>query len=162
MLTKSKTRIISAFPGTGKSYYCKNNPETCLDSDSSNFSWIVENGEKIRNPDFPRNYIEHIKENVGKYDFIFVSSHEEVRRALEDNCFFFFLVYPKRGLKNEYLDRYKNRRDPDQFVNLIDKNWDVWISGLRGFDCDYQDQVYRFILNEGEYIEDMISILFEI
>jgi len=57
-----RTRIISAFPGTGKSYYHNKHKETTLDSDSSNFSLVVENGEKKRNPDFPENYIKHIKE----------------------------------------------------------------------------------------------------
>ena len=31
-----KTRIISAFPGSGKSYYHNQHKETTLDSDSSN------------------------------------------------------------------------------------------------------------------------------
>ena len=36
---------------------------------------------KERNPNFPNNYIEHIKENIGKVDYIFVSSHLVVRQA---------------------------------------------------------------------------------
>ena len=71
MKTKTiRTKIISAFPGTGKSYYHNKNKETTLDSDSSNFSWIKdENGNNTteRNPKFPQNYIYHIKENIGKY-----------------------------------------------------------------------------------------------
>ena len=35
-----KTRIISAFPGVGKTYYYNEHKETTLDSDSSNFSWV--------------------------------------------------------------------------------------------------------------------------
>ena len=49
-----RTKIISGFPGIGKSYYHKLHPETTLDSDSSEFSWIInEFGDKIRNPEFP-------------------------------------------------------------------------------------------------------------
>ena len=88
-----RTRIISAFPGTGKTYYHKMNPETTLDSDSSNFSWLeAPAGGLVRNPEFPNNYIQHIKENIGKYEIIFVSSHEEVRKALIENCIFFYLL----------------------------------------------------------------------
>ena len=37
---------MSAFPGVGKTTYHKNNPVTTLDSDSSGFSWVInENGE---------------------------------------------------------------------------------------------------------------------
>ena len=89
-----RTRIIAAFPGTGKTIYHQKHPDTTLDSDSSSFSWIEKDGEKVRNPDFPNNYIAHIKENIGKYEFIFVSTHREVREALLDNCVFFYLVYP--------------------------------------------------------------------
>ena len=91
---KMRTKIISAFPGTGKSVYHQKHKETTLDSDSSNFSWIIdENGNKVRNTEFPKNYIEHIKENIGKYEFIFVSSHKDVREALLNECIFFYLVY---------------------------------------------------------------------
>lgn len=61
------TIVISAFPACGKSYKVKNyngKPYTMLDSDSSNFSWIKDelgNNTKVRNPDFPSNYIQHIK-----------------------------------------------------------------------------------------------------
>ncbi len=48
-----RTRIISAFPGTGKSFYHKNNPKTTLNSDSSFFSWITVGDKKERNSDFP-------------------------------------------------------------------------------------------------------------
>jgi len=128
-----KTRIISAFPGTGKTTYHKKHPDTTLDSDSSNFSWVTENGEKIRNPDFPANYIEHIKENIGKYEFIFVSSHKEVRDALKENCLFFYLIYPYKDKKEIYLQRYKDRGNQEAFIELLDKNWDAWIR-----DCQFE------------------------
>ena len=55
------TRVISAFPGTGKSYFHRNSDSKVLDSDSSKFSWIEEG---VRHPDFPNNYMTHIKENI--------------------------------------------------------------------------------------------------
>jgi hypothetical protein len=130
-LTQPHTRIISAFPGTGKSYYHNNNKTTTLDSDSSEFSWVIEDGKKVRNPDFPNNYITHIKENIGKYDFIFVSSHAEVRQALKANCLFYYLVYPERKCKDMYLKRYKDRGSPDAFIQLISDNWDNWLRGCQ-------------------------------
>ena len=100
---EKNTKIIAAYPACGKSYFTENvkdyfegeNP-IVLDSDSSLFSWIYENGEKTdkRNPDFPKNYINHIKENIGKADIIFVSSHSVVRKSLGDNKIKFTLVVP--------------------------------------------------------------------
>ena len=122
-----RTRIISAFPGTGKSYYHKKYPETTLDSDSSLFSWIEKDGKKIRNPEFPENYIKHIKENIGKYEFIFVSSHKEIRDALLENCLFFYLVYPSFNDKRSYIERYEERGSDKNFIKLISDNWYDWI-----------------------------------
>lgn len=85
-----ETKIISAFPGTGKSWLFKNYPGLFLDSDSSDFSWT---SPGVRNPDFPSNYITHIKQNIGKYKKIFVSSHDVVRKALVENGIPFTLVY---------------------------------------------------------------------
>lgn len=142
-----ETRIISAFPGLGKSYYFRKNPGESIDSDSSNFSWIKDkNGEntKTRNPEFPSNYIEHIKENVGKYRFIFVSSHKEVREALKKECINFYLVYPGMTRKEEFLKRYLERGSPESFINLIDDNWDKWIK-----ECALEDRCQKEVLVEG-------------
>ena len=123
-----RTKIVSAFPGVGKTTYHKNNPDTTLDSDSSGFSWVVdEHGNKTRNPSFPQNYINHIKENIGKYKYIFVSSHKEVRDALLDNCIFFYLVYPDDNRKDEFIQRYRDRGNDENFIKLVDSKWDEWM-----------------------------------
>lgn len=147
-----KTRIISAFPGTGKSTYHKNHPDTTLDSDSSNFSWIVVNGEKVRNPEFPTNYIEHIKSNIGKYEFIFVSSHKEVREALKNNCLFFYLIYPSERHKGIYIKRYKERGNQESFIEILDKNWDNWIR-----ECHFETYGCSNIQMYGGYLESEID-----
>lgn len=123
-----RTRIIAAFPGTGKSHFYQNNKDICIDSDSSLFSWIKQSdGTKIRNPSFPRNYLEHIRENIGNYKYIFVSTHMEVRNILLENCLFFYLLYPQRADKEKYINRYIRRGSPEVFVDLLSKSWDDWI-----------------------------------
>lgn len=136
-MSNKETMVIAAFPGTGKSYCTKNEAEKfngVLDSDSSNYSWIKDkdgNNTTERNPDFPRNYIEHIKENLGKVDVIFVSSHKEVREALEKENIKYFLVYPNVFQKDEYIKRYKNRGNTDKFVRMLETNWEEWINDCR-------------------------------
>jgi hypothetical protein len=125
-----RTRIISAFPGCGKSNYHNKYPKTTLDSDSSQFSWIEKDGIRIRNPEFPKNYIEHIRENIGKYEFIFVSSHKEVRDALLSECIFFYLIYPNDVDKDVYIKRYQERGSDDKFIELISNNWSKWLREL--------------------------------
>jgi hypothetical protein len=153
-----QTRIISAFPGTGKTYYHKLHPETTLDSDSSSFSWSYRiDGSKYRNPEFPQNYIDHIKSNIGKYEFIFVSSHAEVRKALHENCLYFYLIFPESDRKAEFLQRYIDRNSPTEFVNLLDRMWDEWIYSCR---CDNLRSVNYSISapsNLSEALSDLIE-----
>lgn len=148
------TQIVSAFPATGKSYFTKNTSKNVLDSDSSNFSWIInEDGTKIRNPNFPNNYIQHIKENIGKVDIIFVSSHKEVREALFENCLFFTLFRPNYFIKEEYIERFKQRGNDEKFINFIDVNWNGFIDELvlqKG--CDI------ICLERGQYISNIIPL----
>lgn len=127
------TKVISAFPACGKTFLFNNedfvNKYIILDSDSSKFSWIYDdNGNKtnIRNPDFPSNYIKHIKDNIGKVDLIFVSSHSSVREALDKNKIQYTLVYPYIGLKDDWINRCSNRGNDEKFIDVIDKNWDAW------------------------------------
>ena len=115
------TMVVSAFPGTGKTHYylnCKD--QTVMDSDSSTFD----------KSDFPANYIRHIKENIGKADIIFVSSHKEVRDALITEGIEFTLIYPRRELMFEYLVRFVKRGSPDAFVELLEDKWNEWMTEL--------------------------------
>lgn len=120
--------VISAFPGTGKSHFTANAPEglRVSDSDSSQFSWAA---PKIRHPDWPRNYMDHILGLIEDgVDIILVSSHAEVREALVAAGIPFVAIYPSVGQKADYLERYCLRGSPEAFVNLLDAKWSEWTS----------------------------------
>lgn len=135
-------KLISAFPGTGKTYYFNNGDKTILDSDSSTFD----------KSDFPANYIRHIKENRDKAEVILVSSHKEVRDALVKEGLEFTLVYPKAELKREYMKRFEDRDSHWSFCALIEANWDTWIMELRcQMGCNHR------VLNSGEYLSDIFT-----
>lgn len=138
-----RTFVISAFPACGKSY-CFNNHQdkfSMLDSDSSEFSWIKNTEGKNttdRNPDFPQNYINHIRANIGKVDVIFVSSHKVVREALAENGIRAIIVYPNKDLKEEWIRRFKERGNDEKFINFISNNWDNFID-------DIENENYGFL-----------------
>lgn len=132
-----KTKIISAFPACGKSFMTKTIKDDkfngILDSDSSNFSWIKdENGDNTteRDPNFPNNYIQHIRDNIGKVSIVFVSSHDVVRKALEENNIEYYLIYPDIELKYEWLDRMRTRGNDVKFIKFIETNWDNFIEDI--------------------------------
>lgn len=156
-----ETLIISGFPGVGKSYFFNNNSNLiALDSDSSEFSWVKDkdgNNTKERNPDFPNNYIKHIKENMGKVDIIFVSSHKVVRDALKENNMFYYLVYPCRCIKEEYLQRYRDRGNNQGFIDFIDKNWEDFIKEI-----ETETFPKLILLRSGQHMKDAVSLLREV
>ena len=154
-----RAKIISAFHACGKSTYYRNWSlyseenvwrrdnggkqvlnnlgEPCgdkiLDSDSSLFSWIYdENGNKtnVRNPDFPNNYIQHIKEHMDTEDVIFVSSHKSVRDALKNAGIPYYLIYPKKEMKDEWMYRFKKRGNDENFIKFQDEHWDEFIEDM--------------------------------
>ena len=137
-------KIISGFPGIGKSSLYNQSPERIADSDSSQFD----------KSEFPDNYIVHIRSLLeeGVKDYILVSSHFEVRDELEERGFPFFLVYPERGLKEEYLQRYRDRKSPQAFVDMMDANWDKFITG-----CEDQEGCEHIVLKSGQYLADVFK-----
>ena len=141
----ANTLVVSAFPGCGKSHLFRNKGDKkILDSDSSTFD----------KSQFPENYINHIKSNVGNVDIILVSSHKVVRDALENEGIEFTLVYPNREIKDEYIQRYVDRGNDDKFVELLKNNWDIWMDEL-----ETQTGCNKFELNKGEYLSDIITKL---
>ena len=142
------TIVISAFPATGKTWLKENiKNKVILDSDSSKFSWL-ENGE--RNPDFPNNYIRYIRSNIGEVDLILISSHEVVRKTLVENGLFFVLVYPNTDLKSEYIQRFKDRGNDQNFIDFLSANWNNFITDMKDqYGCECIE------LQAGEYLNDI-------
>ena len=141
------SRIISAFPGTGKTYFQKKSPLNVLDSDSSKYSWLAPG---IRNPYFPNNYVGHIRESMNQNDIILVSSHKIVRDALVKNGIEYLLVFPERSLKVEYIERFKQRGNNEEFINLVSNSWDNWMSEL-----EEQEGCSKVKLFSGQYLSDI-------
>ena len=153
-ILEKKTIVISGFPGVGKTVLFNfprlPNPPMFLDSDSSHFSWANQT-EKIRHPSWPNNYIQHIRENLGRVDAIFVSSHLEVRNALVSAGIEFILVYPGLEMKDEYIERYVKRGNASAFVDLLKQNYETWIHGLME-----QENCTHIVLQQGQYLSDVL------
>ena len=139
-----KTKVYSAFPGVGKTTYFNTTEKNVLDSDSSKFD------KKL----FPANYIDHIERNIQdpKVDMILVSSHKDVRDALLKKGIPYVLVYPQRDIKDEYIQRYKDRGNNDAFVDLLNKNWDNWMDEMDG-----QEGCEKITIGSGQYLADVID-----
>lgn len=145
-------RVIAAFPGTGKSYFAESYSGVS-DSDSSAFFWQKHKDKpriKIHNPEFPINYIKHIKDNVAS--IILVSTHKKVIDALVNHGIKFTLVYPDKSLEQEYIQRFKDRKSSDDFVKLMENKWNEFIERL-----EQQEGSTHITLQSGQYLSDVIN-----
>lgn len=155
------TKIISGFPAIGKSYAAKNSNLLCVDIDSSAYNWLTDpngdflktnDGARIPNPDFPQNYINHVKFQM-KHDFldyVFVSSHENVRQCLKENHIDFTIVVPALNCKREYYKRMEERGSPITLIQLVMDNWNDWL-------IERQLEPNCIVLNQGQFLIDILK-----
>ena len=137
--------VVCGFPGVGKSFYTEHSKVDACDSDSSSFSWA---SEGVRHPNFPNNYMAHIKSMRDKHDVVFASTHENVRKALSEHEIPYYLVYPSPRLKNQYMHSYILRGSPEGFIKLMNEQWDSFISS-----CAQDDgSVRNFTLQSREHL----------
>ena len=163
-----KTKIFSVFPACGKTWLCEHQEQyglKILDSDSSKFSWLyvdtdefgepLEGYRRVRNPDFPANYIQHIKENMGQYDYIFVSSHASVREALEAEGIDFTIVYPSMSCFAEWIGRCfirDKRGESGCNPDVLYDNWYQWLRECEVTGCNHEE----IVLCSGQHLSDYI------
>jgi hypothetical protein len=149
-VTTTTTTVVSGFPGVGKTHAHQNVPGLhIVDSDSSKYSWLDDG--VLRNPNFPGNYIRRIRGLIGVVDVVLVSSHKEVRDALVANHIPFVLVYPQRALKQQYLERFRQRGSNEAFVKLLDDKWDEFLD-----DVQEQDNCEHVELGRDRFLSDVL------
>lgn len=112
-----KGRIISAFPGMGKSYIAQNY-KNWVDLESTPFQ---------KNWKLYADVANHMSSNG--YN-VMVSTHKEMRDELKLRSADFTLAMPSRNLKQEYIRRYKYRGNDYSFVYMMSGNWDKFIDDL--------------------------------
>lgn len=145
----SATAVVAAFPATGKTYLASRNGHRFWDSDSSRFSWS-EPG--VRHPEWPENYLAHIREGIEHQIDTLVSTHAEVREVLHEAGIPFTLVYPSEDQRDDYIARLNGRGSPPRLVTLIAGHWDEWIAS-----CRQQEGCEHIVLAPGQYLSDVIA-----
>lgn len=139
------TTIVSGFPAIGKSFIAAQFPMMVRDLEYSDYHWkknihdskiweCDENGNKIPVDSWPMNYIYDIKalEKSGMYRNVMVSSHELIRTEMAKAGIRYTNLFPENTpeMKAIILDRCRLRRSPQEFIDNLDKNWDMYIKSL--------------------------------
>ena len=126
--------IISAFAGSGKSYATKQ-LENAIDLESSDYQWIYEDDvtddvearkgidNRKKNPNFIKDYVDAIEKAKDEYDQVFIAAQPAVLEELVNRNIPFAVAYPTKDSKDTYIQRYIDRGNNEQFVNLMDTNF---------------------------------------
>ena len=107
--------IIVGYQGIGKSTLAGNHK--CIDLESSNF-WV--NGKRADDWYIPYCQIANHLSEQGY--IVFTSSHEVVRKELEKSEEAVWVVYPSRYLKDEWIEKLKERYDRTG----LEKDYKAW------------------------------------
>jgi hypothetical protein len=136
-----KTLLFAAFCGSGKTFVCE----------KTNIKAIEIEYWKYKDKGLNKEYLEDIKNNIGKVEYIFISTDPESLKLLNQDGFEITLVYPENELRNEYLDRYILRDSSCDFIGAFMKYWNIWIDELK-------DQKYckHIVLKRGQYLQDVL------
>lgn len=132
--------ICACFAGTGKTSLATNSPVDFIDLESSDYQWTFNKDmdreerkgteEKEKNPDFPLNYIQDIRE-MDKYRNVLIACQPSVLKALAQANVNYTVVTPEAYLKEEYLDRYRERGNTQGFIDLMDRNFNDFVNDLK-------------------------------
>ena len=145
MINKKTGLIICGFPGVGKSTAAKTNINA-VDCDSTHFHYKTdwaqiakneptdnEHSKKQKeNPNWVSEYVDHIELMSSQfgYQYVFVSSHIEVRTEMDVRGLQYICVVPDKNLKDEYLIRYIKRGNEFDFINKLSFNWGDWLDEI--------------------------------
>lgn len=103
----------------------------------------------VDNPNFPNNFIQYIKENIGKVDVIFVDGDIRIRQWLNEAKIKFVTIYPWSSCLQEWIGRMYLQDYPDFIIRHKINGWHHEVYPVKE-PCG--DQLIR--LSHGKYISE--------
>ena len=98
-----------------------------------------------------KTYVECALALRDKYDYVFLSTHDVVIDELKNRGEKFYIVYPNKYLKQEYLERFRKRGSSMDYILRFRERWDMFIDKL-----DSLDHEWKINLRTGQYLSDVI------
>lgn len=143
------------FPGMGKTFVQRTG-----NSFFSPYYYIelpTDNFVKERSPD---DYVQSVQDlsnvfcrrQTGMSAILMLTSHKSVRETLGRDGLPFALFYPDISLKEEYIERYRQRGSTPAFIEHVSNNWDNWV---RACEKDPYAQT-KVRMGSGEYLYDYL------
>ena len=158
--------IIAAHAGTGKTTFANMHPDKVVDFTAGPYKYlpnpafdglgseeIKAHPDSCRNWDYPDNYLDAIKQEMGNGKMLVIPSCYMVRSLLRVEGIPYILCYPRRDAKETYRKRYIDRGNTEEFLDIFIDRWDNFLDLLEG-----DDYGKHIVMEAYEYLADVIDL----
>lgn len=156
--------IVLAHCGTGKTYAARMWPRACTDVASMPYKYLslplTGESEKVKatnpgapDPTYPANYLVALLCASMESRFALGAPDCFLAAMLESLQVPYALVYPEAGLKEEYERRFRERGNPQEFLDVFIGEWDRFMEMM---DC--MRPARRIRLASGQYLSDVLKV----
>ena len=155
--------IIAAYAGTGKTTLAMKHPHAFTDFVCMPYKYHLDennrtddeackaNPDNIMRDEWPYNYVSAIKSAYEYGKHLLIPTDMQVLMLLERNNLPYFLCYPVRNAKEAYRQRFINRGNTAEFIDIFINRWD-WF--LDRFEQDTYGQ--PIVMKPDEFLSDVI------
>ncbi|MBQ8749296.1 MAG: hypothetical protein IJW32_06005 [Clostridia bacterium] len=161
-MKEKKGVIISAFGGTGKTTLAQKY-KNVIDLESSPYKYHYENvdnadyeklkgtKDRIRNSDYPKNYIDAINKAVKEYDIVLVRYNGDEKVDFYDLYNLDYMVcYPTKSAYKKYTKRFKDRGNSNEWIEKNQRYYEIAYERCKNF------KGKKILLHDNETLEDAL------
>ncbi len=146
MLRNKKGIIICGFAGIGKTSI-----KTAVPSYQKMSLYDLQSHAFVKDAGWQKMYVDCAIALADKYDYVFLSTHDQVIDELIKRNEKFYIVYPFRHCKDEYVERFKKRGNDDAYIKRFMNRWDLFLNKIEGL-----MHVNKIALRRGQYLSDVL------
>ena len=142
--------VICGFPGTGET-----TGNDVIYLDSSVFRWFIDGCfTRKERTNWVSNYADYITKLAtnNRYRFVIVSTHERLRKELDERGIPYVVVVPNRTLRDEYMLRYIRNGYTPSLIERIYHHWDEWLDDIE------ESKSVVIHLDAGQTIADVLGV----
>lgn len=154
--------IISGFGGIGKTTLAKKY-KNVIDLESCPYKYDYSNiapedfekmkgcKDRIRNKDYPKNYVEAIKKATEEYDVVCVRYNADEEVDFYDTYGLDYVVcYPNKKAYKNYLKRFQERGNTPEWIAKNNRFYEICYNRCKDF------KGKKIILHDNETLEDAL------
>lgn len=143
---KKKGVIVCGFFGIGKSSVTKyRNDIKFYDLDAKFFK---------KQPGWEKIYVDCALALQNEYEIVCLKSSDKVMKLLNQLNEKYYLVYPNRYAKRDFMERAVKNRYPREWIEDFFSKWERYIEEVEDEDC-----ANKIVLQSGEYLSDILDRL---